>query len=137
MEWKVKVKDRKNYSIVTYEYGFGHYENGQFYEEELTDEALSESGRLIFDAMTRAPLHKGQAQWRVWGRQCGKFFVCLGDGQRLAQQLNEILNNPANTYRDRDETGRFRERPDPPKEWDEYLHNSLRMREYLLAEAGQ
>lgn len=125
MKWKVEAKNRKNYSIVTYEYGWNHYENGQFYEEELTDEALMESTRLIFDAMSRTRLKPRVPHWDYWGRQMGKFRVNHEDAQELARNLKEIFDKPTSTYKDRDETGRMKERPDEPKEWDEYLNKSL------------
>jgi hypothetical protein len=127
----VKVKNGKKRSRVEYEYGFGRYDNGQFYEEELTDEALIATGKAVYDVMVRAPHEtrrtKRLISWTTWGRCMGIFYVPREDGEVLAQQLREIFAMPSSTVRDRDEDGRRLGRSPYPKEWEDYTHKCVRL----------
>ena len=130
---KVTVKNGPKRSRVMYDNRGGHYENGQFYEWDLTDEGLIATGKAVYDVFSRAPHETRRTKrliaWSTWGRCIGIFWVPREDGEVLAQQFREIFAMPEATKRDRDENGRF---PQPhideyPKEWKDYMHKCSRL----------
>jgi hypothetical protein len=128
---KVIVKNGKKRSRVEYENTGGRYENGQFYEEELTDKALIATGKAVYDVFLRAPHEtrrtKRLISWNWWGRCMGRFWVPIEEGEGLANQLKEIIAQPDSTYRDRRDNGKFVDRPDYPQEWNDYVNRCMRL----------